>query len=119
MARVRSALRRRGGANLGTSRPFAEGTIDMAAHRVTVREQKIALTPREFDLLWCLAEHTGRVLTHRHLLEQVWGPAHVDDIDYLRVAVRSLRKKLEVEPAHPRLIINEPGVGYRLSGSVE
>ncbi|MEE4209465.1 MAG: helix-turn-helix domain-containing protein, partial [Parvularcula sp.] len=83
--------------------------------QVAVRGEGIDLTPREFNLLWALAEHPGRVVTHDSLLEQVWGPAHRQDLDYLRVAVRSLRRKLEEDPGNPRLVINEPGVGYRLT----
>jgi len=116
LARVRSALRRKSGiaANL-QKRDFSGGFIDREQHGVTVRGLRIALTPREFDLLWALAEKPGRVMTHGVLLETVWGPAHLDDLDYLRVAVRSLRKKIEADPSRPRLIINEPGIGYRLA----
>lgn len=64
-----------------------------------------------------LAKHAGRVLSHRHLLRAVWGPAQQDHIDYLRVAIRALRQKLEADPAHPALIVNEPSVGYRLMAS--
>ena len=77
--------------------------------------ERAELTPREFNLLWALADRPGRVVTHESLLEQVWGPAHRHDLDYLRVAIRSLRRKLEVAPATPRLLINEPGVGYRVA----
>ena len=116
LARVRSALRRKAGPLANTShRDFADGSIDRQAHEVVVRGERIDLTPREFNLLWALADHAGRVMTHESLLEDVWGPAHRQDLDYLRVAVRSLRRKLEVDPAKPRLIVNEPGVGYRLT----
>jgi len=117
LARVRSALRRKSG-NTGDlqKRKFATGEIDRDQHHVTVRGLPVALTPREFDLLWALSDNPGRVMTHAILLETVWGPAHIDDLDYLRVAVRALRKKIESDPSHPRLIINEPGIGYRLAG---
>ena len=72
------------------------------------------MTPKEWDLLAELAKHPGRVLTHEMLLRSVWGPAQVGQTEYLRVAIRSLRQKLEPEPSQPRLIVNEPGVGYRL-----
>lgn len=72
------------------------------------------LTPKEFAVLAELAKHTGRVLTHSQLLRAVWGPAQKDHVDYLRVAVGALRKKLECDPSRPKLILNEPGVGYRL-----
>jgi two-component system KDP operon response regulator KdpE len=117
LARIRSALRRKAGPLAASSRrDFAEGSIDRDAHEVLLRGERIELTPREFNLLWALAEHAGRVMTHASLLEAVWGPAHRHDLDYLRVAVRSLRRKLEENPAMPRLIVNEPGVGYRLTG---
>ncbi len=118
LARVRSALRRKAGplANI-QRRGFTDGEIDRETHKVTVRGHIVALTPREFDLLWALADKPGRVITHSALLERVWGPAHRDDLDYLRVAVRSLRKKLEVDPSQPALIINEAGVGYRLANN--
>ena len=118
MARLRSALRRKAGPVSDQQRhEFADGTIDRENHSVIVRGTPIALTPREFDLLWALSEKPGRVMTHTLLLETVWGPAHRDDLDYLRVAVRSLRKKIEADPSRPRLIVNEPGIGYRMSGA--
>jgi len=116
LARIRSALRRKAGPLASTARrDFAEGHIDREAHVVTVRDECVELTPREFDLLWTLADKPGRVVTHERLLETVWGPAHRHDLNYLRVAVRSLRRKLEVDPGSPRLIVNEPGVGYRIA----
>lgn len=89
-------------------------TIDLFRHAVSRDEAPVHLTPKEFAVLAELARHAGRVLTHRHLLRAVWGPAHADHIDYLRVAIRALRQKLEVDPAAPQLIRNEPAVGYRL-----
>ena len=74
------------------------------------------MAPKEFALLAELTKHAGRVLTHAQLLRAVWGPSHQDHVDYLRVAIRALRQKLETDPANPRLIINEPSVGYRLVG---
>jgi two-component system KDP operon response regulator KdpE len=119
LARVRSALRRKAGPLAdGGTRQFHEGVIDREAHTVTVRGARVDLTPREFNLLWALSDHPGRVITHETLLESVWGRAHRHDLDYLRVAVRALRKKLEADPANPRLIINEPGVGYRIAPGV-
>lgn len=117
LARIRSALRRKAGPLSTTARrEFADGQIDRDAHEVVVRGTQVDLTPREFDLLWTLADHPGRVVTHDRLLELVWGPAHRHDLNYLRVAVRSLRRKLECDPGEPRLIVNEPGVGYRIAG---
>ncbi|MBA4043641.1 MAG: DNA-binding response regulator [Hyphomonas sp.] len=117
LARIRSALRRKAGPLSTTARrQFASGHIDRDAHEVVVRGEHVDLTPREFDLLWTLADYPGRVVTHDRLLELVWGPAHRHDLNYLRVAVRSLRRKLESNPGEPQLIINEPGVGYRVAG---
>lgn len=117
LARVRSALRRKAGPLSTTARrEFAGGHIDRDSHEVSVEGARVDLTPREFDLLWTLADHPGRVVTHERLLELVWGPAHRHDLNYLRVAVRSLRRKLEPNPSAPQLIINEPGVGYRVAG---
>jgi len=89
--------------------------IDLFRHVVTRKDAPVHLTPKEFAVLAELARHAGRVLTHRHLLRAVWGPAHEDHIDYLRVAIRALRQKLEDDPARPALILNEPAVGYRLA----
>ncbi|WP_439486600.1 response regulator transcription factor [Blastomonas fulva] len=116
LARVRSAIRRKSGpqADVG-KRDFHAVSIDRDAHIAVIRGVRVDLTPREFNLLWALSDRPGRVITHENLLEQVWGPAHLQDLDYLRVAVRALRKKVEADPASPRLIINEPGVGYRIA----
>jgi DNA-binding winged helix-turn-helix (wHTH) protein len=89
--------------------------IDLFRHAVTRRGAAVHLTPKEFAVLAQLARHAGRVLTHRQLLRAVWGPAHEDHVDYLRVAIRALRQKLEDDPATPTLILNEPAVGYRLA----
>jgi DNA-binding response OmpR family regulator len=89
-------------------------TIDLFRHTVSRDGAAVHLTPKEFAVLAELARHAGRVLTHRHLLRAVWGPAHEDHIDYLRVAIPALRQKLEVDPAARELIRNEPAVGYRL-----
>ena len=92
-------------------------TIDTAAHKVTRDGVEIHLTPKEFDLLCALAEAPGRVLTHRHLLSRIWGPAHVEDVPYLRVFIGQLRSKVEAEPNAPQLIQTEPGIGYRGAGA--
>jgi two-component system, OmpR family, sensor histidine kinase KdpD len=89
-------------------------TIDLYRRSVHKDGKEVHLTPKEYAVLAELAKHAGRVLTHAHLLRTVWGPAQERQIDYLRVAVRSLRQKLEGDPAHPELIRNEPAVGYRL-----
>ena len=97
--------------------PLAFGDVVIDLHRRTVHRAgtKIRLTPKEFAVFAELSKHAGRVLTHTQLLRAVWGPAQQDHVDYLRVAVRSLRQKLESDPARPRLIGNEPGSGERLS----
>lgn len=98
-------------------RPVAAGdvTIDIFRRAVTKGGKGVHLTPKEYAVLGELAKYPGRVLSHAHLLRTAWGPAHESQIDYLRVAVRGLRQKLEADPARPRLILNEPGVGYRLA----
>lgn len=114
MARIRSCLRR-ADQRQGVQRQLIAGSIriDLDAHGVWKNEAEVKLTPKEFKLLAALASHSGKVLTHTYLLREVWGPAHTDSVEYLRVTVRSLRKKLEDDSAKPMLIQNEPGVGYR------
>jgi len=90
--------------------------IDLFHRTVSKDGEEVHLTPKEYSVLAELAKHRGRVLTHAHLLRTVWGPAQERQIDYLRVAIRALRQKLEADPSHPALIINEPAVGYRLVG---
>ena len=85
-------------------------------HRAVSRDVRdIHLTPKEYSVLAELAKHPGRVLSHTHLLRAAWGPAQERQTEYLRVAVRGLRQKLERDPTRPKIITNEPGVGYRLS----
>lgn len=99
-------------------KPIEVGSVAIDLYQRSVRREgtEVHLTPKEYAVLAELAKHAGRVLTHAHLLRTVWGPAQAGQIDYLRVAVRSLRQKLERNPAKPQLIINEPAVGYRLVG---
>ncbi len=115
LARIRVALRHRQG--LAKEEPVLELEglrIDFARREVSREGEQIKLTPLEFKLLGYLARHAGKVLTHRQLLKEVWGPSHGDDTHYLRVYMASLRKKLERDPAAPRYLLTEPGVGYRL-----
>ena len=84
-------------------------------HEADIAGQPVALTPKEYAVLKALVEAGGRVLTHATLLERVWGKAHRDDVEYLRVAVRALRLKIETDPSQPKIIRNEPGIGYRLT----
>lgn len=115
LARVRANLRRV---------PVPEGEepglievgdfrIDLAAHKVMVRRREVHLTPKEFDLLVYLARHSGKVVTHRTLLGAIWGGHSTEQVEYLRVFVGQLRKKLEPETSSPRYIVTEPWVGYR------
>lgn len=113
-ARLRAALRSASVAMEEAIIIFGPIRMDIDRHEATVTNRLVNLTPREFTLLRALVEAAGRVLTHAALLERVWGKAHRDDVEYLRVAIRALRIKIEDDPAMPRLIRNEPGIGYRL-----
>jgi len=120
VARMRAALRRsaqaRAAAGAVENGTFEAGdlAIDRARRRVTVAGQEVRLTPIEYRLLTALARYPGRVLTHHHLLREVWGPGATEQHHYLRVYMAQLRHKLEPEPARPRHLVTEPGVGYRL-----
>jgi|SRR5579884_886410 len=92
-------------------------SMDVVRRAVKVGNQTVSLTPTEFELLKQFLLHAGKVLTHRFLLQRVWGPEYGDEADYLRVYVRQLRCKIEVEPAHPRYILTVPGVGYKFCAS--
>jgi two-component system KDP operon response regulator KdpE len=115
LARLRAALRSRlrepakGGLIV-----IGELSIDLDARMVLRGAREVRLSPKEYALLELLARNAGRVLTHAQLLKDIWGPAHLADVEYLRVAVRAIRQKLEPDPTRPTLIRNEPGVGYRL-----
>lgn len=100
----------------GDQAPIQAGdvTIDLFRRTVSKNGEPVHLSPKEYGVLAELAKHPGRVLTHGHLLRAVWGPAQEKQAEYLRVAVRALRQKLEADPAHPAIILNEPAVGYRL-----
>jgi two-component system KDP operon response regulator KdpE len=113
LARVRAALRR--GPNEPEAASFDAGDfrIDLDARRVHARGQEIRLTPKEFDLFVYMARHPNRVITHRTLLEAVWGEASQEQPEYLRVFMGQLRKKLEPDPSNPRYLVTEPWVGYR------
>ena len=117
LARIRVALRHRsrvGEEGETTVLTVDELRIDLARRVVTVGDDEVRLTPIEFRLLACLARHAGRVLTHEQLLREVWGPGYRSQHHYVRVYVAQLRQKLEHDPARPRWIVTEPGVGYRL-----
>ncbi len=115
LARVRASLRQRLASESELQLVETGGVaIDLSSRLVRRDGAEVHVTPKEWDLLAELAKHPGRVITHERLLRTVWGPAHVGQTEYLRVAIRALRQKLEAEPSRPRMIVNEPGVGYRL-----
>ncbi|HTK34492.1 MAG TPA: winged helix-turn-helix domain-containing protein [Caulobacteraceae bacterium] len=120
LARLRVSLRHRlqreGAAAVVRS---GDLEIDLVKRLVSRDGEPVRLSPKEYDLLAKLAEGGGKVLTHRQLLTAVWGPAHADDVQYLRVFVGQLRQKLEDDAAHPRLILTELGVGYRFAEPAE
>lgn len=115
LARLRSSLRRAGGAKVAEILDHGPIIMDLARHTVTVGGTAVVLTRREFAVLHALIEAGGRILTHTALLERVWGKAHREDVEYLRVVIRALRLKIEADPSAPQLIRNEPGIGYRLT----
>jgi two-component system KDP operon response regulator KdpE len=118
MARMRTALRHR--IQRIAETPIlrvADLEVDSVRHRVTRAGVEMKLTPKEFELLSFLARHAGRVLTHRQILTAVWGPAHAEDTQYLRVYVGQLREKLEARPDDPHILLTEPGIGYRVTAA--
>jgi two-component system, OmpR family, KDP operon response regulator KdpE len=117
MARLRVALRHAARSREAPSALVRIGEdveLDLVKRQVRVRGAEVHLTPIEYKLLTELAKHAGMVMTHRHLLEQVWGPGHTHQMQYLRVYMTQLRHKLEQTPARPRYLVTEPGIGYRL-----
>jgi len=117
LARVRVALRHLAAANQETGDPVFETgglRVDLARREVTVNSQPIHLTPNEFRLLSVMIKHAGKVMTHRQLLKEVWGPGSGDENHYLRVYMNQLRQKIEADPARPKYLLTETGVGYRL-----
>lgn len=114
-ARVRVSLRRRGrnGEEPDPLIRFGEVVVDLAQRRVSRKGQEIHLTQIEFRLLAVLLHHPGKVLTHRHLLREVWGPSHIEHSHYLRIYMGHLRQKLEEDSARPKFLLTETGVGYR------
>jgi two-component system KDP operon response regulator KdpE len=113
-ARIRTALRHRIKAAGGVTAISVDGLeIDTVRRTVSRDGEPVHLTPKEYDLVTMLARHAGRVVTHRSLLTSVWGPAHGEDLHYLRVFIGQLRAKIERDPTDPKFIRTEPGVGYR------
>jgi two-component system KDP operon response regulator KdpE len=115
LARLKAALRH-GLQAVGEAPIFRTGplAVDLVNRRVMLDENEVHLSPKEYNLLRFLVGHAGKVVTHQQLLKDVWGPAHLEDVQYLRVLMRQLRQKIEPDNAAARLIITEPGVGYRL-----
>jgi two-component system KDP operon response regulator KdpE len=113
LARIRAALRRSAPAD--TLPPFASKhlSIDFATRQVTVRDQLVHLAPKEYDVLKHLVANQGKPLTHRRLLQLVWGPDYGEQTESLRVVINQLRKKIEIDPARPKYIVTEPWIGYR------
>lgn len=119
LARVRVALRHRTRAGADSDSPVFEVDglrVDLAQRQVYHAGQEVHLTPIEFKLLAALVHDAGKVMTHHHLLREVWGPGYGEESHYLRVFIAQLRRKLETDPARPHYLLTEPGVGYRLRG---
>jgi two-component system KDP operon response regulator KdpE len=114
LARMRAALRRAASPSGGAIYTAGGLQVDLAHRHVSVDGKTIQLTPTEYELLRILITSAGKLLTHRQLLRQVWGPGYEADTHILRVNISNLRRKIEPEPARPQYIVNEPGVGYRL-----
>ncbi|HMN71404.1 MAG TPA: response regulator transcription factor [Rhodoblastus sp.] len=115
MARLRTAMRHAGGAAALPSVFAKDGLVVDQERRLVTRDgAPVKLTPKEYDLLTTLVRHAGRVVTHRQILGEVWGPAHAEDTQYLRVFIGQLRAKIERDPSAPTIIRTEPGVGYRM-----
>ncbi len=117
LARIRVALRHKALQHAAQKEPvfILDGLrVDLAARQVFLNELEIHLTPIEYRLLTVLIKNAGKVVTHTHLLKEVWGPVYGSQTQYLRVYMTQLRRKLEADPARPKFLINEPGIGYRL-----
>jgi two-component system KDP operon response regulator KdpE len=115
LARIRAAMRRAGAASTpGAVLRFGRVEFDVDRRAVRVNGEDVHLTPHEFKLFQMLIKHAGKVLTHRQLLIEVWGPNQIEQPQYLRVYIAQLRRKLEIDPARPKHLRTEPGVGYRL-----
>ena len=115
MARVRTTLRR-GVIEQEDETSYDHNglVVDLERRRVSVDDEEVKLTPKEYDILTMLVKHAGRVVTHQFLLREIWGPTYTGETHYLRVYVGQLRQKIEKDPAQPHFILTEPGVGYRL-----
>jgi two-component system KDP operon response regulator KdpE len=121
LARIRVALRHaaRTAGTGATALRLGAAEVDFERRRARRADREVHLTPIEFKLLACLAQHLGMVVTHRQLLREVWGPSHVEHTHYLRIYMKQLREKLEADPVRPRHLLTETGVGYRLLADEE
>jgi len=122
LARIRVAIRHKVMRQSTTGEPvfiLDNLRVDMSQRQVFLNEQEVHLTPIEYKLLTVLIQNAGKVVTHTHLLKEVWGPSYTKETQYLRVYMTQLRHKLELDPARPRFLINEPGIGYRLKIELE
>ena len=118
LARMRVSIRRSAHTEGEPILTCGDLVVDIAQRRVSMAQREIKLTPTEYDLLKELIQNAGKVLTHKQLLKSVWGIAFSEDTHYVRVYIGQLRRKIEEDPARPRYIISEPGVGYRLLGKI-
>jgi two-component system KDP operon response regulator KdpE len=114
MARMRVVMRRLAGTSDEPVLEVDDLKMDLSRRVVTVKENQIALTPTEYEILRLLLQNAGKVLTHRQLLRQVWGTAYESEMHMLRVNISNLRRKIEPDPARPHYLMTEPGVGYRI-----
>jgi two-component system, OmpR family, KDP operon response regulator KdpE len=119
LARIRAALRRYSPGDVLPSFVSKDLTIDFESRQVSVRDQIVHLTPKEYDVLKHLVANQGKPLTHRRLLQSVWGPDYGEETENLRVVINQLRKKIEANPTRPKYIVTEPWVGYRFQAPLE
>jgi two-component system, OmpR family, KDP operon response regulator KdpE len=120
LARLRAALRHGPQGECDPTEIESCGLkVDLSRHVVTKKNEPVKLTPKEYDVLATLARHAGRLLTHRQILTAVWGPAHQEDTQYLRVFIGQLRGKIEDDPSSPKIIVTEPAIGYRFVKAIK
>lgn len=119
LARIRAALRRTPAAQVSLRIQVGELLIDFSARTVARGDATSHLTPKELELLRYLTQHANEVVPHRELLQAVWGPDYGDQVDYLRAFIKTLRKKIEINPDRPQYVTTEPWIGYRFNGTVE
>jgi len=119
LARLRAALRRAAPADHAPVVTTPGFTVDLAAKQVRTADGTVRLTPTEWHILEVLVRHREKLVPHRQLLKEVWGPQYETETNYLRVYLAQLRRKLEPDPSHPRYLLTEPGLGYRFAGGAE